>query len=91
MEDLANTNGSSDITDSANRTSVMIALSSGTGSVDFSNLGQVLMDVSTNKGGGLSTGTTLSIDNIKLVPLPGTLALLGLGLAGLGLHRRRKA
>ena len=91
MEDLANTNGSSDITDSANRTSVMIALSSGTGSVDFSNLCQVLMDVSTNKGGGLSTGTTLSIDNIKLVPLPGTLALLGLGLAGLGLHRRRKA
>jgi len=46
-----------------------------------------------NSGGGRSFN--FSIDNLAFnsgtVPEPGTLALLGLGLAGLGVSRRRKA
>lgn len=41
------------------------------------------------------TGVQMGADGIKVVPAnipePGTLALLGLGLAGLGISRRRKA
>ena len=59
-----------------------------------STLGLYLGTVTFWSNTGTSTGAvpfTLNVHGASVVPEPGTLALLGLGLAGLGMGRRRRA
>jgi hypothetical protein len=56
-------------------------------SVDFSNLGAAMMEIDGTGRDSLD----VSVSFVKAsVPVPGTIAILGLGLAGLGFARKMK-
>jgi len=62
--------------------------------VDLTGLGSVkelgfVLDSSDQSGGFVNTPVYFAMDNLQVVPEPGTGLLLSLGLLGLGLRRRR--
>jgi hypothetical protein len=76
------------LTDIANET-IFLSFASfmGDAAFDWTIVKNVFADVST----GTNVSIDLSLDEVGIVPAPGSIALLGLGLLGLGLRSRKNA
>lgn len=65
----------------------VLSITCGTGTANLANLGALVVDL--DRFGG-STSIDLTLDNVRTVPEPGVLALVGVGLLAAGFVGRRR-
>lgn len=65
----------------------VLSITCGTGTADLTNLGALVVDL--DRTGG-TTSIDLTLDQVRAVPEPGALALIGAGLLAVGIVGRRR-